>query len=258
MYQRKWALISGASSGIGKEMALQLAQKGMNLILVARRKVLLDEIKSQAEALGVVCKVLVLDVTNNGAVEQIKQWLLTHQIKLHVLINNAGRGLYGSFFKQDVTEMIAMIQLNIQALTLLSREIAPLIEKGGHLMLVASTIAYIPVPQYSAYAATKSYVHTFGYALADELYPDISVTTLYPGVTNTAFFEISHHHMARWLRAILMYESDYVARVGIKAMFAKKTRKIVGPLNQFLSYIVRLSPDRLNRFLLKYLFNLAE
>ena len=258
MYQGKWAVVTGASSGIGKEIALQLSAYGMNLVLVARREAILEEMKNTIVEVGCSCEILPLDLSLESSVGVLKNWLIEHSIHPCVVVNNAGVGLYGDFLTQDTHALSQMLNLNVNALTMISREIVPLMEKGGHLMLVSSTIAYIPSPKYCAYAATKSYVHSFGYALADALYPDISVTTLYPGVTNTEFFDVSHHPMAGWLKKIWMYEPECVARAGLQALFAKKARCIPGMLNRCMVYSTLMLPDYWRRGLLKKIFELSE
>lgn len=258
MNQRKWALVTGASSGIGKELAIELAKKGMNLVLIARREPLLKQLKSELQVYHIECEVLPIDLACHDSADQIKGWLIQKNIQPFVLVNNAGRGLYGHFLDQYESEIEQVMQLNIQALTLICRAIIPHMQKGGHVLLVASTIAYIPVPQYSVYAATKSYVHSFGYALADDLAPNISVTTLYPGVTDTAFFTVSHHKMANWLKKVMMYQPDFVARVAIRGMFQKKHRIVPGLLNQVLTYVSLITPDYITRLMLKKIFSLAE
>jgi short-subunit dehydrogenase len=257
MNQGKWALVTGASSGIGKELAIELAKKGMNLVLIARREPLLKQLQSDLQSYNIESEVLPIDLTSQKSADQIKNWLIQKDIRPFVLVNNAGRGLYGHFLNQSSAEIEQVMQLNMHALTLMCREIIPYMQQGGHVLLVSSTIAYIPVPQYSVYAATKSYVHSFGYALADDLKPNINVTILYPGVTDTAFFEVSHHKMANWLKKVLTYQPSFVAQVGVKAMLQKKTRVMPGILNQILTYSSLVTPDYITRLMLKNIFNLG-
>lgn len=258
MYQGKWAIVTGASSGIGRQLALQLADKGMNLVIIARREEKLLEVKSIIENKGMVCKHLVLDMLGQDAVSNLKDFLLSNEIEPFVVVNNAGCGLYGHFMDQSSQVINDMLLLNINALTMVSREIGALIPDNGHLMLVASTICYIPISVYSAYAASKSYVHTFGYALQGELSPKVNVTTLYPGMTDTEFFDVSHHRVASWLKWILMYSPEFVARKGIVGMFKKKPRVIAGLLNTVMVRVMQVMPDRVNRWLLGYIFRLAD
>jgi len=254
----KWAVVTGASSGIGYEIALALAKKGYHILAIARREVALQKLQSTIVNLGAECKYLIVDLAVVGAHKTVKDYLISEGIIPNVLVNNAGCGLYGEFMSQKPSDIEHMLMLNVQTLTMLTREVGELIPKGGHIMQVASTMCYVPVSQYSAYAATKSYVHTFGYALQAELGPDVSVTTLYPGMTETAFFERSHHQVATWLKRIMMYKPDYVAHQGVKAMLKRKPRVIAGMLNHFLVIFMHLTPDRINRWLLNTLFRIAS
>lgn len=256
-YKGKWAVVTGASTGIGTQIALKLAKKGMNLVIIARREALLNQVKIEIEALGQECKVLVLDLAEISSTQKLKSWLVSEEIIPYVVVNNAGVGLYGAFMTSSHEEMSRMLILNVNTLTSISREIGEMIPDGGHLMQVASTICYIPVPMYSVYAATKSYVHTFAYALAYELSPRISVTTLYPGMTDTEFFDTSHHRVASWLKKIMMYPADYVAQKGVEGMFKRRSRVIAGVLNKFMAVLSLVTPDWMNRAMLYHLFRIA-
>lgn len=256
-YKNKWAIVTGASVGIGQHIALKLAKKGMNLVIIARRESLLQRVKEEIESLGQQCRILILDLADISSVDKLKSWLISEHITPYVVVNNAGVGLYGEFMSSSNEEMGRMLTLNINTLTHISREIGTMIPDGGHLMLVGSTICYIPVPMYSVYAASKSYIHTFGYALAYELSPRISVTTLYPGMTDTEFFETSHHIVAPWLKRIMMYSPDYVAQKGIDAMFKRRPRVIAGTLNRIMAALSLVTPDRVTRAMLYHLFRLA-
>ena len=256
--QREWAIVTGSSGGIGYEIALELAKQGFNLILIARRGAKLKQLQSILHQYGSLCHYLVLDLSSPDAHITVKEFLSSQEISPYILVNNAGFGLFGEFMHQKPSEIEQMLMLNIHTLTLLTREIGVIIPNGGHILNVASTVCFVPVAAYSAYAATKSYVHAFSYALQAELSPRVSVSTLYPGMTNTAFFEHSHHKIAPWLKAIMMYQPNYVAAKGVRGMLKRKPRIIAGMLNHFLVLFMQLTPDRFNRWLLGNIFRLAS
>lgn len=256
--QNKWAIVTGASGGIGYEIALELAKKGVNLILIARRESKLKQLQSVLHQHGVMCQYFVTDLALQNAHQAVKSFLLSQNITPYILVNNAGCGLFGTFMNQKTSDIEQMLMLNIQALTLLTREIGEMIPAGGYILNVASTICYIPVTTYSTYAATKSYVHAFSYALQAELAPKVSVTTLYPGMTDTAFFKHSHHKIASWLKSIMMYQPNYVASKGVQGMLKRKPRVIAGVLNRCLVILMKITPDRINRWLLGSIFRLAS
>ena len=257
-YQDKWAIVTGASTGIGAQIALNLAKKGMNLVIIARRASLLNQVKLEIEALGQDCKILVLNLADISSVNQLKSWVVSEGIVPYVVVNNAGVGLYGDFMSSSFEEMSQMLTLNVNTLTYISREIGSMIPQGGHLMLVSSTICYIPAPMYSVYAASKSYVHHLGYALSYELSPRITVTTLYPGMTDTEFFDTSHHIVKSWLKSIMMYSADYVAQKGVEGMFKRRSRVTVGTLNKLMTAFSRITPDWINRTMIYHLFRIAR
>lgn len=257
-YIDQWAIVTGASTGIGAQIALDLARKGMNLVIVARREVLLQTLQREIEALGRNCKICVLDLADITSVNHLKSFILLEGIVPYVVVNNAGVGLFGEFMSSSFEEMSQMLTLNVNTLTYISREIGAMIPQGGHLMLVASTICYIPTPMYSVYAASKSYVHSFGYSLAYELSPKVSVTTLYPGMTDTEFFDTSHHKVAPWLKSIMMYPADYVAKKGVEGMLKRRPRVITGTLNKLMVALSLVTPDWLNRGMLYHFLGLQK
>jgi len=187
----KWALITGASSGLGLEFADLLAAQKVNLVLVARRQEPMEKLASDLRRKYEV-EVLVeaIDLASPGAAGRLKSSLDARPVAIDILVNNAGYGLHGDFLEMQIERTGNMIQLNITALTeltyLFGRDMAA--RRSGHILLVASLLAFQAVPSYAAYAATKAYVLALGEALHDELrLHGVAVTSLCPGHTATGF-----------------------------------------------------------------------
>ena len=194
-YRGKTALITGASSGIGVEFANQLAARGANLVLVARRK---DRLQVVADAVKLMHKVeatvIVADLAEVGAADKLFKTLARKKISVDVLVNNAGFGTFGEFEDADINKLSEQIQVNIAALVELSKLALPSMRKknDGVILNVASTAAYQSVPYMAVYAATKAFVLSFTEALwAELLDTKVVAIALSPGGTKTEFFEVA-------------------------------------------------------------------
>jgi short-subunit dehydrogenase len=185
------ALITGASSGIGKELAIIHASKKRDLVLVARRAGELEALKTElTEKYGVKVLVVPSDLMQIGAAKKIYETVKEQNIEIEFLINNAGLGGYGKFYERDRNKEVDMIQLNIVALTELTHLILPemVARKSGKILNTASTAGFIPGPMQSVYFATKAYVISFSQGIAQEVSTNgISVTALCPGPVRTEF-----------------------------------------------------------------------
>lgn len=194
-YQGKTAVVTGASSGIGVEFAKRLAERGANLVLVARRKDRLQAVAKEIQAAHkVVVEIVVADLSEIGAAEKLFKSLQRKKIQVDVLINNAGFGTMGEFKNSSLEKFTKEIQLNISTLVQLSRLVLPgMVErKHGVLVNVASTAAYQPIPYMAVYGATKAFVLSFTEALWGELAgTGVSALALSPGGTKTEFFEVA-------------------------------------------------------------------
>lgn len=194
-YQGKTAVVTGASSGIGVEFAKRLAERGANLVLVARRKERLQTVAKEIKAEHKInIEIVVADLSEIGAAEKLFKSLQRKKIQVDVLINNAGFGTMGEFKNSSLEKFTEEIQLNISTLVQLSRLVLPgMVErKHGVLVNVASTAAYQPVPYMAVYAATKAFVLSFTEALWGELAGSgVSALALSPGGTKTEFFEVA-------------------------------------------------------------------
>ena len=187
------ALITGASSGIGADLARQFHAAGHAVILVARRR---DRLENLAHELGAGAQVLVADLADPAAPARI----FAETGPVDILINNAGFGDFGAFSTQNASRQQSMIAVNIAALTALTQLYLPAMveRRTGHILNVASIVGFMPCPGIAVYAATKAYVLSFSDALAAELtMSGVSVTCLCPGSTDTEFADIAN--MRAWL-----------------------------------------------------------
>ncbi len=244
-----WAVITGASGGIGLELARLIAGDGKNLVLIARNAERLEEVKKELEAkCGVSVKTIPKDLSHPEAPEEIYTRLSEEGAHVDMLVNNAGIGVYGKFSDTKTSRMLGMLQLNIVSLTHLTRLFLPgMIErKSGRILNVASTAAFQPGPLLAVYYATKSYVVSLSEAIAQELAgTGVTVTSLCPGPTATNFVEEADMGMPILFKYGLVMDSQSVARVGYAAMMEGKTLAIAGFLNRLLAFSTRFTPRRL-------------
>nr|WP_148255426.1 SDR family NAD(P)-dependent oxidoreductase [Aidingimonas lacisalsi] len=240
----KWALITGASGGMGMEFAYLLAQRGHNLILAARSVDKLEVAASELRKSGVQVDVEPFDLSVEGAADELVTAVKTKGIEIDVLINNAGQGLYGDFTDQSTQALDRMLHLNMLSVTTLTHAIAAeMAHRGnGHILLVASLTSFMPCPTYAAYAATKAYVRHFGEALHDELAPcNVGVTVLSPGLMDTGFLSTAGQEPSQAMRRT-MTSPRLAAKVGIDALFARRQTVVAGSLNNVVAAASRILP----------------
>lgn len=189
------ALITGASSGIGKEFAHIHAERGGDLVLIARSKDKLENLKKELEGKHKIQVIIIVkDLTQSEAANEIYKALKGANITIDYLINNAGFGGIGMFHEREWEQDLAMINLNIVALTALTRLFLPgfVAQKSGKILNVSSTASLMPGPRQAVYYATKAYVTSFSNAIAEEVRgTNVTVTNLMPGATETGFGKIS-------------------------------------------------------------------
>jgi short-subunit dehydrogenase len=248
MPDHKTALITGASFGIGLELARIFARKGYNLVLVARSADKLRQLASELEkAHGTRSLILATDLTDPGAAAYVLDQTTRADITVDVLVNNAGFGQYGFFAENDLEECLKQIQLNVTTLTHLTRLYLPgMIErKSGRILNVASTAAFQPGPLMAVYYATKAYVLHFSEAIANELKgTGVTVTCLCPGATATEFLKRAKMTDIQLLRFGAM-DARTVAEDGYRGLMAGKPVVISGFKNWLLAQSVRFSPRQM-------------
>jgi short-subunit dehydrogenase len=241
----KTALITGASSGMGADFASELAARGCLPILVARRADRLQELQKEIAArYGVSAEWISTDLAEPGAPQRLFDGLKAHGRTVDVLINNAGYAVYGEFQTADWERTYQMLEVDIVALTHLTRLFAAdmAARRFGYVLLVASTGAFQPTPNYAAYAAAKSYVLSLGEALHYELRKfGVGCTVLCPGVTRTEFFDVAGQQMTAFQRRTAMQSAD-VARIGVRAMLFGRSCVVAGKLNSLIAWSARLAP----------------
>ncbi|NOW98563.1 SDR family oxidoreductase [Mucilaginibacter sp. SG564] len=244
-----YALITGASKGIGRALAIQLAKKGYPVLLVARSA---DELQTLATEIIVQYQVkaqwLAIDLSDNDAAERVIKWCTDHVYAVSVLINNAGYGLWGSFETVDIAGQLNVIGLNINTLVKLTHAFIPLLKQQSpaYILNVGSTAAYQAVPTLGVYSATKAFVLSFTRALRYELKSSpISVSCLSPGPTDTGFAHRAGLDAFADLAAKFNMQPEEVAAIGLKGLFNKKAEIIPGLLNKLSVTGARLLPKAL-------------
>ncbi len=245
----KTALITGASGGIGEEFARQLAAKGYNLVLVARSKDKLNQLKQAwEEEFGIRVFVLPTDLANRKQLNQLYDRIKYEKIRVDILINNAGFGDFGEFIDTNWKKEDAMIRVNINALTYLSKVLAKAMVSHGHgyILNVASMAAFQPGPLMAVYYATKAYVLSYTQAIANELKgTGVSATVMCPGPVETEFQNNAKLVDSKLFRRLKPSSARSVAASGLKAMFNRKTVHIPGGTNKLLAFSTRFMPRKL-------------
>lgn len=223
------ALITGASSGIGYELAKLFAKDGFNLLIVARSESMLKIVADELTTLGSpYVKVFAKDLAGPGAVAEIYEEIELDNIQVDVLVNDAGAAEHGYFAEIDFDKDLHVIQLNIIALVHLTKLFVRdmIAKRKGHILQVASVSAYQPTPLLAIYAATKAFVLSFTDSLANELKETgVTVTALIPGATDTDFYDNTHANVSPAANQPLADPAD-VARAGYEAMKKGKSHAI--------------------------------
>jgi uncharacterized protein len=253
--QGSCALITGASAGIGREFARQLASRAGSLVLVARRverlEELRDELKKRDPNLNVHLRAV--DLSQTSEVEELCAWLVRENIAIDLLINNAGLGDRGVFVTSDLQRVKEMLAVNIAALTLLTRALLPgMVEKKrGAILNVSSSAGFLPIGKLAVYAATKAYVTNFSEGIRTELRGSgITVTALCPGPVRTEFDQIARRNSGKRERSgpVFTYVSvEEVVRAGLQAIERDKPLVIPGIVMKVAMLLARLTPMPLLR-----------
>lgn len=241
-----YTLFTGASSGIGYEMAVLLAAQQHNLILVARNEAKLREMSQELSVkYQVAVEYKALDLSEAGAAQALYTYVQQSQWQVTALVNNAGTGVYGDFVATGLDADLRMIQLNVSTVVALSKLFAQdmVARKSGRILNVASLLSFLPFPYYSVYSATKAFVLAFTETISAELEgTGVVVTALCPGPTDTAF-NTSDMLNTNAYGANKPVSPAVVAKAGVALLLKGKGKKIVGFQNWFLSNLPRVTPD---------------
>lgn len=240
-WRGQWALVTGASSGIGAEFARQLALSGTNLVLTARRA---DRLEALADKLhidhGIQVETFSADLELASAPSEIYRFVAAKNIEIGLLINNAGFGSFGEFSTLDAEREAAMVNVNCVAVVRLTHLFLPgmIARRKGGILIVASTASFQPIPYLATYAATKVFDRFFAEALAEELKPrGIHVCALSPGPTTSEFFKVATIPTMGKSESV-----DVVVARGLEALAQGKSSKVSGFGNWFGTEIQRLVP----------------
>ncbi|MCG3175296.1 MAG: hypothetical protein MOGMAGMI_00222 [Candidatus Omnitrophica bacterium] len=253
----KWALITGASGGIGLELAEKFAAAGNGLVLVARRA---DKLEADAARLrqghGVPVRVLSADLSADSAAPRLYEAVRAQGIEIEYLVNNAGVGNYGRFGESDLNKDLALLRLNIESLTALTKLFLKdmIVRKSGRVMNVASTAAYMPGPYMATYYASKAYVLSFSEAIAEELSGSgVTVTVVCPGPTMTGFHAAANMGGSRLFSGPFIMTAADVARIAYDGLMSGRRVVITGWTNRLMVLSSRLAPRRWATRAVRYL-----
>ena len=245
---QKFALVTGASEGIGFEFSKVLASKGYNIILVARTlKKLQKAANSLEESFNIQTQVISCDLASPNAAQFLFDEVSSLNIKVDVLVNNAGLLLNGFFEEIDLSRQEKLLQCNIVALTAITHLFANDMSKrgSGRILNVASTAAWMAIPNQNVYAASKAYVLAFSHALADEMRAaktGVTVTAVCPSYTDTKMLANPDQGAGVKLPDFMILAPDYVAKKGIEACLAGKESCIPGLSNRLGMALIQLFP----------------
>lgn len=243
---KNYILITGASSGIGYEMAKILAKRNHHLILVARNDEKLQKLKDILEMnYDIDVRVFAKDLSVVSNATSLYQEIQAENLLVDYLINNAGIGVYGAFVTTSIEEELQMIDLNVSALVVLTKLFTKDMVKRGHgtVLNVASLLSFLPFPYYSVYSATKAFVLSFSETVNAELEgTGVKVKALCPGPVDTGF-TTSEMATTNAYKANKPVQPESVAVEGVKLLFNQKSKKIVGFNNWFISNLPRITPD---------------
>ncbi|HUP27085.1 MAG TPA: SDR family oxidoreductase [Chloroflexia bacterium] len=255
MAENKTALVTGASSGIGYELARLFARDGYDMVLVARTEEKLEQVKAEMEKRhGIKVTVLVKDLARPSAPQEIKEQLEAAGISIDILVNNAGFTEFGLFTETDLNKELQMLQVNVAALTHLTKLFLPsMVERrAGKILNLASTAAFFPGPLMAVYYATKAYVLSFSEALANEVGDKgVTVTALCPGITATGFQKRGNMEDSGLVAGRKIMDARTVARIGYRGMMKGQAVVVTGLSNRIIVQASRFIPRGMARYLIR-------
>ncbi|HEY2860786.1 MAG TPA: SDR family oxidoreductase [Terracidiphilus sp.] len=244
-FRGKWALVTGASAGIGVALARELSTHGAKLILTARRRDRLDTLASELRSHGVEVRTVISDLNDPSAPQQIYDATEGAGFPVDILINNAGLGLFGAFHTNPTDQEISQVRVNCEAVVRMARLFVPAMveRRRGWVLITASTASFQPVPFLSTYAATKAFDRFFALGLAQEVARfGIKVTALCPGATESEFFDVAR---AGIYRKRGVQSAEAVARLGVAALARGQRTILPNTTGKITAFAVRFLPVRL-------------
>lgn len=244
-----YALITGASKGIGRSIAKELAERKYNIILVARSSEELSTVAKELQTTyGVQVQYLAIDLSRTEAAAELYDWCTKNQFTISILVNNAGYAVWGQFDELSLAEQNRMLQVNMETPVALCHHFMPMLKQQpvAYVLNVASTAAYQAVRTLTLYAASKGFMLLFTRGMRLELRgTNVSVTCLSPGPVNTNFIDRANMQAIKATAEKYGMTPDAVAHIAVKGMFAKKPEIIPGALNAVSAFFTRLVPKAL-------------
>jgi short-subunit dehydrogenase len=247
-FNGRWALVTGASAGIGAALARELAKHGARLILTARRRDRLEALAEELTARGTEVRIVTADLNDPAAPQKIydaTEGLEGAGLTVDILINNAGLGQYGAFAQSEITQELSQVRVNCEAMVRLTRLFVPrMVERRrGWVLVLASTASFQPVPYLTTYAATKAFDRFFALGLAAEVARfGVKVTALCPGPTESEFYDVSH---SLAFKGRNIQPAEEVARLAVAALARGRRTLIPYFHGKFNALLVRFLPVRL-------------
>lgn len=250
--QRPWALVTGATGGIGAEFTRYLARHGHDVAITGRNTDKLDELVAELEPTGARVLSLPVDLgapatdDRPGGADELVSRLAEEGVRVDTLVNNAGFGALGDVLETPTERLVEMLQVNVVALTALTRALLPaMVEAGrGTIITVASTASYQPIPTMATYAASKAYVRSFSAGLAEEVRgAGVRVLCINPGPTESGFWDVSGSHTA--FGGPARTPAD-VVETTFQALSSGRTNVVDGRFNALQAQVARLAPQRLS------------
>lgn len=243
-----YALITGASSGIGRCYAILLAERGYNIIAVSNQEAELSATaKDITERYGVTVQTLCVDLAERGAAKSIFDHTQSQGWQVDILICNAGMLLFSTLVNTAPERLAAIVDLHCTTTTLLCRYYGEVMKarRHGRILIMSSSTAWLPYPTISHYGATKAYLKSFASALWYELHRyGVSVTSVYPGAVDTPFYKLSEKMRRRFVTLGIMMRPETIAKRGIKAMMRGRRRLVPGFFTKLVVAICAILPAR--------------
>ena len=255
----KYALVTGASSGIGRHISGELAKRGYSIMAVSNQSAQLDDLKSEIEKRYPVSVLTYsLDLAKPSAAKELFDYCESNALEIEVLVNNAGILVYGDVVSVDYVQAVNILQLHVNTPALLCRLFGEKMvqKRNGYILNVSSISAVMPFPVISLYGPTKTFLRAFTRALRSEMKPyNVKVTCLLPGATHTSLYDTRKINISLSMKLRIMKKADGVARSGVKALFAGKAEAVPGLLNKSVVLLFPLLPrfviDMINRLRLR-------
>jgi len=249
----KYALVTGASSGIGWHISRELAEKGYSVVAVSNQAEQLNNLKSELEeAYQIDVQTLECDLSEPSAAESVFDFCQQNEMQVEVLVNNAGILIYGEFVAVGIKRTRTILQLHMNTPVVLCRLFGDLMAKNhmGYILNVSSISAVMPYPTISLYGPTKTFLRKFTRALRAELkVAGVNVLCLLPGATATGLYDTKNINLPLAMRLGIMKKPEVVARAGVKALFKRRAECIPGLLNKFVMRLMPLIPNSLIGFI---------